>query len=488
VLSHRRGKIGFEPKSLLVDFTSFHFRLIRRQTFNTAGGIDPNYKVGIDYDLCLRLAEMTKFRHLAEPLYDYRIHEQQLSKTRRLEQIRFSARAIRSALRRRGLDAVVDLDVREESETFRLILRRSASMPRWSDHLRWCWRTLIGQKDQITTTQRQETTVGLWPYQGNVRSSFSLSELLQSQLTGIIHEHGVQTLALGSDLPALMRLIWSGNNLSTVHVATLRPILTPSEPGAVRALELLFFATVRRLRAQNGRWIWMAHDLDDPRFLACPQARKIAQRFALQCDSVICHSLSAFREARLLGVNDQNLHWVSPGNFIDRLSDLSATQAKELCANSNDFMVLIWCEGLSAQEIKRMSMWAMQANRYHGAQLMFAGHGESPVPQFKWLNLAQSSLREVSTWITASDAIVAPRCDDARSLTRILVCSLARPLVTPIELSTQEITHDTDILPAYLKLSERLLERQPDLKHIGIRNLKVMQASNWRNVARTMLH
>ena len=55
-----------------------------------------------DYDLCLKLSEVTEFHHLQKPLYYYRVHSHSVSKQQRLEQIDASARAIRNALKRAG--------------------------------------------------------------------------------------------------------------------------------------------------------------------------------------------------------------------------------------------------------------------------------------------------------------------------------------------------------------------------------------------------
>ena len=63
----------FEIDSIVVLMT-FHFRLIRRECFEQAGGIDPYFESAIDYDLCLRLSEITQIKHLKVPLYEYRVH------------------------------------------------------------------------------------------------------------------------------------------------------------------------------------------------------------------------------------------------------------------------------------------------------------------------------------------------------------------------------------------------------------------------------
>src|SRR5438477_398142 len=64
-----------------------------------------------DYDLCLRLSEVTHFAHLPRPLYLYRIHDDTISINGRLNQIMKSKQAIANALARRGMDREYDVDV-----------------------------------------------------------------------------------------------------------------------------------------------------------------------------------------------------------------------------------------------------------------------------------------------------------------------------------------------------------------------------------------
>jgi glycosyltransferase involved in cell wall biosynthesis len=54
-----RCQIPYSKDRLLIDFMNFHFRLIRRESFEACGGIDPYFESAIDYDLCLRLSEVT---------------------------------------------------------------------------------------------------------------------------------------------------------------------------------------------------------------------------------------------------------------------------------------------------------------------------------------------------------------------------------------------------------------------------------------------
>ncbi len=106
-----RTKIPYSKDRLLIDFMTFHFRLIRREVFDAAGGMDSTLDSAEDYDLCLKISELTQIEHLPRPLYLYRVHKQSVSSEQRLRQIMSSKEAISRALKRRGLDREYDIDV-----------------------------------------------------------------------------------------------------------------------------------------------------------------------------------------------------------------------------------------------------------------------------------------------------------------------------------------------------------------------------------------
>ncbi|PXF60197.1 MAG: filamentous hemagglutinin [Deltaproteobacteria bacterium] len=111
----RRCRIPYSKDRLLLDFMTFHFRLIRRSVFEQTGGIDADFRCAEDYDLCMRLSEVTEIRHIQKPLYQYRVHPRSISHEMRLEQVHWSREAIANALKRRGLADrfEVDLQIRE---------------------------------------------------------------------------------------------------------------------------------------------------------------------------------------------------------------------------------------------------------------------------------------------------------------------------------------------------------------------------------------
>ncbi|NJO52579.1 MAG: glycosyltransferase [Leptolyngbyaceae cyanobacterium RM2_2_4] len=98
-----RCTIPYSKEKLLENFMTFHFRLFRKEAFEQIGGIDESLEYAVDYDLCLKLSEITDFVHLAKPLYHYRSHADNVSHQKRDQQSVCAAEALSEAKRRRGV-------------------------------------------------------------------------------------------------------------------------------------------------------------------------------------------------------------------------------------------------------------------------------------------------------------------------------------------------------------------------------------------------
>ena len=108
----KRCQIPYAKDRLLVDFMTFYFRLLHRSVYEQVGGFDPAFVCAQDYDLCLKVSEVTQVVHIQKPLYYYRWHGNSVSCQKQLEQIQWSQRAIANALARRNLDDKLELEVR----------------------------------------------------------------------------------------------------------------------------------------------------------------------------------------------------------------------------------------------------------------------------------------------------------------------------------------------------------------------------------------
>lgn len=111
----KRCQVPYSPMRLLVDFMTFHFRLIRRSVYDQVGGIDPAFPWAEDYDLCLRLSEVTMVHRVPQVLYAHRRHAGNVTNNQ-LETIRWTQLAIMQALKRRGLEQQFDLELRVVSQ------------------------------------------------------------------------------------------------------------------------------------------------------------------------------------------------------------------------------------------------------------------------------------------------------------------------------------------------------------------------------------
>ena len=110
-----RCQVSYSAEQLLVNFMTFHFRLLRRSVYDAVGGLDVGYERAEDYDLCLRLSEVTEIRCVPKPLYFYRQHSGNMT-NHELEQIRGSYQASVSALKRRGLAEKYAIEMRVVSQ------------------------------------------------------------------------------------------------------------------------------------------------------------------------------------------------------------------------------------------------------------------------------------------------------------------------------------------------------------------------------------
>jgi glycosyltransferase involved in cell wall biosynthesis len=105
----------YSPGRLLIDFMTFHFRLIRREIYYLVGGIDLEFPQAQDYDICLKISEVTKIYHLPQALYYYRIHPGTISQSQQQQQTERAANAVRNALVRRGLSNQYYLEITAEN-------------------------------------------------------------------------------------------------------------------------------------------------------------------------------------------------------------------------------------------------------------------------------------------------------------------------------------------------------------------------------------
>ena len=106
-----RCSIPYSSQAILTAFMTFHFRLIRKSIYQQVGGHDPSFDMIEDYELCLRLSEVTEIGKVHEFLYQYRQHPESVTSANRLEMILLMEKASNLALKRRRLDSIYRLKI-----------------------------------------------------------------------------------------------------------------------------------------------------------------------------------------------------------------------------------------------------------------------------------------------------------------------------------------------------------------------------------------
>lgn len=92
----------YSKEALLSIFMTFHFRLFRTSLWSQIKTLSPTTNAW-DYDLSLRLSEITNIIHIKKPLYNWRIHKGNIHKNK--DQIRKDLKIIKNnAKLRRGLN------------------------------------------------------------------------------------------------------------------------------------------------------------------------------------------------------------------------------------------------------------------------------------------------------------------------------------------------------------------------------------------------
>ena len=117
----RSALIGYVliQKKLLEDMCVNHCSaMIRRKVFKEVGGYRRAFKCSLDYDLFLRIAEVSKIENIKEPLHKYRIRIDSISVAKKVEQDAYAelARKLVRERRQYGKDRLEDLNEKELKE------------------------------------------------------------------------------------------------------------------------------------------------------------------------------------------------------------------------------------------------------------------------------------------------------------------------------------------------------------------------------------
>jgi glycosyltransferase involved in cell wall biosynthesis len=118
----QRSLSSFNQQRMLVQFITFHLRVIRSNAYRKVGGYDPSLLYTGDYDLSLKLCELGDPLYIPSPLYFYRLHRQNTSSVKRKQTIQEAFTVAEQALHRRRQQHLFSLEL--DTNACRVHLRR----------------------------------------------------------------------------------------------------------------------------------------------------------------------------------------------------------------------------------------------------------------------------------------------------------------------------------------------------------------------------
>ena len=108
---HVTNSNNFDRRILLQYMCLFPMRFYRKSIVDSVGGYSNELTSAVDYDLALRLDEVTTMHRIKNPItYYYRQHGDQVSTKSRQEQDLNAKKALQNALIRRGINGFVEND------------------------------------------------------------------------------------------------------------------------------------------------------------------------------------------------------------------------------------------------------------------------------------------------------------------------------------------------------------------------------------------
>ena len=446
----RRSRLPFGPHRLLLDFMTFHFRLIRREAFERAGGIGADLEIAIDYDLCLRLSEVARIRHLAEPLYFYRHHPTQMSHRARREQILGSTAAIRAALARRGLARVYDVEADVKTGRFRLVDAVAPRMPERGPLLQRLLRVttparrLRGCSD---SSAAERLDVACWPAWSQ--------DVYQRELYDAVLAGGGRVRRLGSTLAALLGATGSGRIGGILHIHEYERSLADENPSSALANRLLFMAALDLLRLRGVRIVWLDRDLRNAVRSSSEAEWQLRAALARRCWRVVRHSLSSTASNSASRQVPHRVQVVAHPHFIDAHPVVSRDYAcAQLGLRQPRTTLLHYGELPAVHEARSLlAVLSMLRNR-DGLRLLFAvprgGHGYDgrsarELVRDPLVRVAEIDEHEVPVYFTAADAVLFPFRSTLRWDNVVLAMSMMKPIVAPDRLASLGIPRDNPL-------------------------------------------
>ncbi len=463
----QRSLVPYSPRRLLTDFVSFHFRLMRRETFARAGGIDTSFPAAIDYDLCLRIAEISGLRRLAEPLYYYRVHDRQMSERQRTAQTRSAQRAVEIALRRRGLHARHRLDVRDGR--FRL--------------------------QQRDPDERRAVA-----YTAGAHAA-DYAELAYSAA----FELGVDAYAIPHRLASTLRLALGGARPRWLHLTRAEKLIADDRHDAAATKLWLLARSLELCRVRGIRLMWTPGPGLDASSGFADLDRRCRALLVEHADAVVVQSRTAADElaCRVSPRDARKLHVAPHGNYAEACPIVSVSHARHKLRVEAESIVFVCPGQLGGTKDVAALLRAFRELRSADARLLLVGtpgcaddrrtivEAKRQDPRVRF-TLGWSTAPGLALHLCAADCVVLPYRKPTSCRALLLAQSFARPVLVPDLPTVRALAGDSAFRyqpgtdAALCDALEGVIAARSDLESMGRDQLALARRRNWSPAARVL--
>lgn len=298
----------FSREKMMLTSIAHHFRMFRRQTWARTEGFREDIVNGVDYDIFLKMSEVSEFRHVEEILYERRWHGDNTSYVNEAFQTTNTYRVQREALKRLDLDR------------------------HWDVHLPDPSRPRIVTYKRIGTRQRAI----FWP-DYNHTNPYQRMLYKEAQNSGDVMGGTIEMA-----LRAIREVRAEDSPSVTFHLHWLNKILGDSDTlGQALDRAQDFISKLRQFKFCGGRIVWtihntLSHDLPFPQV-----ELNIAREVVALADAIHVHCVDSLPEIEAyFAIPREKLHVHRHGayvgiypNFVDRASaraELGLSQDEEV--------------------------------------------------------------------------------------------------------------------------------------------------------------
>lgn len=472
----------FSREKMMLTSIAHHFRMFRRQAWERTDGFREDIVNGVDYDIFLKMSEVSEFHHIDEVLYERRWHGENTSNINESFQTNNTYRVQSEALKRTGLKKYWSVHVPDTEKPRDITFRRTGNRRR----------------------------VFFWP-------DYSRSNPYQRLLYRGAHEHGeILAGSIDSALRAAREAPEEDTSRIVFHLHWLNFIFKDAtDINEATASAKSFIGKLREFKRLGGRLVWTIHNVishDLPFHLV---EKSIAKEVISLADVVHIHSEeSLFEIKNHFGIPREKIHVNRHGSYLG----VYPSFADRTCARRE----------LSLKKDSQVMLFLGQIRPYKGIDILLQAFCEiAPArPQLQLVLAGSGSVEgliegiepqlqdrihvynrfiddmEIQIFMRSADFTVFPYHNILTSGSMLLSLSFGVPLVIPEFGMTREVLKGDNnkisncgvlysadegsqgLSTALKRMLSRMDSGQGDMMSLAARELAIHQ--NWNNIG-TML-